>query len=332
MKDNKETEKHVRSAVRHLVQAADSGKNLSAPLHSFFAATSSLSAQNISAMEKVIGDEFCRTSKTRGRLRLRILPIGQKFIVPWLDLFNSNGFRRERVLRIVREPAPNEFLFAVLLRRLNDWVPQVQDAAVEAVISTSKKTDPNILASALFHLLPAQVEWGRIKKQKRDVLFDLIEMPGVARLLAERVVTAFAGPASVVLSQLARKQEIDEYLYMVANNAIQPAVRAKAFQFLLEGKAIWLEGRKWVWTDKQYCEGRYEPILGSRNININIDSSTLLEIASLDPSPAVRRVAGTAIIAQRKVLGTFGIKIASRLAKDKYPSIAERGQFVLDRI
>lgn len=54
--------------------------------------------------------------------------------------------------------------------------------------------------------------------------------------------------------------------------------------------------------------------------------------AAKDRSPAVRRVAGSFLIDNLDEIDEAGTSIAKGLATDRYPSVAERGQFVLDRL
>ncbi|MCG8443988.1 MAG: hypothetical protein MI723_19470 [Caulobacterales bacterium] len=231
---------------------------------------------------------------------------------------------------VMRGGAPNAFLLASFIRRLNDWVPQVRWAARSFLPRLTEQTPTDIIVDVLWELLPAQVMWGRIEDAERKALIDMLSADDVAENLARKIERTSHGPASVVLAQAGRNAALDRHLPDIAATAIQPAVRAKAVQALLDREMIWSEGRKWVWTDKAYCKGRYEPVLGRRSLSSSPALLDNLRKAVADKSPAVRRVAGDALIRARQALGADGVFLARQLVDDAYPSIAERGRYVLD--
>lgn len=325
-------EQKLLSFVRVIVEYSACGKDFSVAFNNFLRATEALNAKDIVKWELLIRNEIGQALRSRNVITGRYYYKPQRFVVPWIDLFSWDGFRRERALRVMTGPAPNEFLFSMLLRRLNDWVPQVRNAASDAILAYGRDTKPQILAKTLFDLLPNHLSWGRITQQQRNLIFDLTELPEVFSILVERVTNASSGPAANILSQLGRRPSIDRYLEAIARDAVQPTVRARAYKFLLEREAQWFAGRKWVWTDKRYGEGRHVPNLGSRKIDIETNFTYILEAAVNDCSPSVRRVAGTVIIANRNSLGTLAKTLALQLSKDSYPSVSERGQFALDKI
>lgn len=95
---------------------------------------------------------------------------------------------------------------------------------------------------------------------------------------------------------------------------------------------VWIDGRKWKWTDKQYCKGRLEPILRERTVSVESPFLETLKLAVIDRSPIVRRVAGETLIRELKLIGAESIKLAELLTSDVSPSVAERGRFALDRL
>jgi hypothetical protein len=95
---------------------------------------------------------------------------------------------------------------------------------------------------------------------------------------------------------------------------------------------VWFEGRKWVWTDIRWCEGRYEPVLGERAIQVDQSFLETLRKAARDSSPIVRRVAGNVLMAKLDTIGTDALPIAEMLSQDSYPSVMERGKFALIRL
>ncbi len=304
------------------------GRDSVAP-NQFLEVTSQLPVTNLGCWERTLREELSWALSRR--ISLNVWAI-KKPHGPWLNLFNGSGYQREKALEAISEGAPNAFLFAIMLRRLNDWVPQVRAAARKSIERIAPGTEPEIIVDALWWALPSLHSWGRWHDPEREALINLVSVGDVPELLAAKIKHSPSGPAATVLNQAARNPAIDRYLTSVARDSIQPAVRAKAYRFMLEEQACWLEDRKVVWTDKYWGKGRYEPVLGTREISVNADRLNLLREATMDKSPAVRRIAGTTIIARLEELGNEALPLATLLAADVYPSIAERGQFALDRI
>jgi hypothetical protein len=324
-------EKIVLSAARDLAESADRSAANARAHAKFVEATSKIALSKLDEWERAIRNEIYTVERARPKFRLKIRPFNNQPKPLWLDLFSGSGFKREGFFRSPTPfGAPNVFLFAILLRRLNDWVPQVRAAAREATPRIAKLTDREIIVAALWHSLPQVSKWGRLHAPDKEAITQLLTLDGVPSKLADRLIKATSGPTAVVLTQAGRQSVMDDFLYPIATNAIEPMVRAKAFQILLDGRCSWLEERKWAWTDKQYCKGRYEPILGQRAITVGYPFLEILSEASKDKSAIVRRVAGDALVKKRLELGEKAVSIAKLLSVDPYPSVAERGQFVLD--
>jgi hypothetical protein len=327
MPRNSDFDEEVLASIRGLVNVKPFIGDITAASNRFFAATSLLSISNLGFWERSIRNELYSADHRRGFLKLLIT---RKSYGPWLNLFNGDGFQREGALREISQGAPNAFLFAILLRRLNDWVPQVRLAAREAIVRSAAKTETRIIVDTLWGSLPYMHSWGRWQEIDKDTLIDLVGVERVPELLALRIMRRRDGPAATILSQIARRSDIDGYLVRIADEAVQPAARARAFKMLLNGQASWLERRQWEWTDKVWCKGKYKPVLGHRRISVDIDRLQIIRKAAKDRSPAVRRIAGSAVISQLSELGKEALPLAKLLAADPYPSIAERGEFALN--
>ena len=253
-------------------------------------------------------------------------------LLPWLDYCSGDGYQREKTLRTSREGAPNGFLFAIVLRRLNDWVPQVRAAAREYVPKMAANTKPEYILEALWAILPYLHTWGRLQVEDLEVLTSLLTVNGIPSQLGSKLIEATAGPAASILGQAGRQPVLDKFLPTISEKAIQPAVRAKEYRSQLEGRIVWFEGWEWVWTDIRWCQGQYKPVLGERKIHVYRSFLETLEQAARDNSPVVRRVAGDALIAKLDSIGAEAIPIAEILSGDPYPSVAERGKFALERL
>lgn len=272
------------------------------------------------------------------RYEIELASYSQRFslnsrrLLPWLDCCSGDGYQREKALRALKEGASNAFLCALVLRRLNDWVPQVRAAAREHIPAMAAHTQPEYLVEALWVLLLNFHTWRRLQTEDLDVLMNLLSIADVQLRLVSKLIQATTGPAAGILGQVGRTPAFDQFLPTICEQAIQPAVRAKAYRSQLEEQMVWFEGRKWVWTDRRWCQGRYVPVLGERNIHVHRPFLELLAKAAQDNSPIVRRVAGDVLLAKLDSIGLDAFPIAKRLSDDAYPSVVERGIFALKRL
>lgn len=232
-------------------------------------------------------------------------------------------------VRSLTERAPNGFFFALALRRLNDWVPQARAAAREHLHQLAARSAPEHVVDALWHTLAHWSSWGRMEDVDRTVVVALLSIRDVALGLKSRIMQATAGPATHVLSQAGRAPALDEWLAELATSGIQPSVRAKAYRCLLEGRVVWVIGRKWRWTDVKWCKGRFEPVLGERATIERVRPLDFVRAASADTSPLVRRVAADFLVSQPASIGADAPVLAKQLASDPCAYVAERGRFAL---
>lgn len=336
-------EEALRAAVRAVASSINAGRSAIAEMSALVRLTAELPLQNLAHWERMIRGQFepVRTaSAVQERDRWRVLiPFGgsteraeSERLLKWIDLSSWNGYVREKALRTLAGPAPNSFFLSLAVRRLNDWVPEVRGAAREAVPRLAQATDPEQVVDMLCSVFPTWTSWGRVELAHRQVMTDLISMEGIASALKRRVTGSPAGPMAAVLSQALRTPVLDGQLTQISLEAVQPAVRARAYRTLLLGKAVWVDGSRWQWTDIRYCQGRQSNILAERPLS---DAPALLEAlnaAAADPSSVVRRVAAEALVRDMNMLGGAVPSLARRFADDPSPAVSQRGKFVLERI
>ena len=338
-------EEELRVAVRTFSSLLSSAGPVVGDMSALIRVTASLPLSNLVYWERLIRDEHALARRAYADSRMRgwreLLPFTSAkeraepgILLSWVDLSSYDGYVRERTLRTLTGAAPNSFFFALAARRLNDWVPQVRVAAREAVPRLARTSDPEHLVDALCAMLPAWTSWGRMEDADRQVVAELMSLERVAELLKHRLISAAAGPMSSVLSQALRAAFLDENLAEIATEAIQPAVRARAYRALLMRKAVWVEGRKWLWTDVRYCQGRFSKVFGERPLAVGRPPllMELLDSAAADLSSVVRRVAAVALVREMSNLGSAVLPLARQFAGDTSPSVAERGVFVLQRL
>lgn len=250
----------------------------------------------------------------------------------WLDVINSDGYLRERALRALQGPAPNRFFFALALRRLNDWVPEVRQAARESLPELARASKPEHVVDALSIMFARWDTWGRIEQADKAVLLQIANEPHIAQSFREKLMRSATGSMPQLLGQLGRTPILDQALDAIAASAVQPAVRAKAYRSLFEQRITWQEGWRWVWTDIRYCQGHWEAMLASRKLSVDLPIVKLIEQSAQDPSPLVRRLAAQMLIQNLTKLGAAADGFAEQLAQDPSNAVAERGQFALRKL
>lgn len=327
----KDQEEKVLSAVREFAESINSSCNVVADMSALVDATSQLPLSNLGYWEKLIRRQFSSALESTPQPKWKLWSKQDSFLT-WIDIISWNGYKRERTLRTLTGAAPNSFFFALALRRLNDWVPQVREAARETLPETADASDPNHVVDALCITLPHWNSWGRMDNADKRVLLEIVSSERVAAALIEKLLTATSGPMTAIFSQVGRTSILDGRLDEIANEAVQPALRAKAYRSQFEGKLTWFEGREWEWTDIRYCEGRLKPIVGERRLSPGSPFIETLRSAAFDPSPMVRRVAAEMLIRELDTLGSESLQLADRFACDASPSVAERGRFALKRL
>ena len=99
-----------------------------ADMSSLVDVTSQLPLSNLNYWERLIRLEFSSALESSSPPKRKIWSKPSQFLT-WLDLISWDGYKREKTLRTITGAAPNSFFFALAIRRLNDWVPQVREAA-----------------------------------------------------------------------------------------------------------------------------------------------------------------------------------------------------------
>jgi hypothetical protein len=220
----------------------------------------------------------------------------------------------------------------LVLRRLNDWVAQVREAAYKSILDTAKATKPEFVVNVLCSIIPHLNSWGRVSDTEKQLLINIASLDKISISIKETIKSFPSGPMATILSQIGRIEIFDPYLEEIAKSAIQPSVRAKSFRCLLDGKMSWFAGREWKWTEKPNNKGYFKPIIGERPLSITVPFFHTLKMAATDRSPIVRRVAGEMLIKHIAKSGDESLNLAEMLAIDPSSSVAERGKYALKKL
>ena len=331
MQHSHDFEGQVISAVKDFASSINSGGNVVADMSSLVEVTSQLPLTNMDYWERLIRSEFSSALESSSQPKWKVWSKSSQFLT-WLDLISWDGYKREKTLRTITGEAPNSFFFVLAIRRLNDWVPQVREAAREKLPLIVKESDPVHVVDALCVTLSHWNSWGRIEESDKKVLLEIISNKDIGQSLKLKIISSTSGPMASLLAQVGRTSALDEHLSEIAENAVQPSVRAKAYRSQFEGRMVWLEGRKWEWTDVRYCKGRFKAIVGERKITIAYPFIELLQKSANDASSIVRRVGAEFLIRELSTLGNESLQFANRFASDKSSPVAERGRFALKKL
>ena len=247
----------------------------------------------------------------------------------WLNLSHPDGCIREQTLHTLPARIPSTLYAILVLLRLNDWAIPVRAAVRCRLADFAAATDPRHLAAALTHTLRYWTSWGRMSPASKQDALAVLLSDAVAAQLATALARSPAGPMTTLLAQLGQVATIDRHLPHIAAHAIQPGLRAKAYQSLLSGKTTWVAGKEQEWIERRHNLYRWRTHLDSRPLTITVEHDPTLQQAAADRSPIVRRVAADAIIAALPHLGPCEQHLATRLAVDPNPSVAERGAYIL---
>ncbi|MGC4062760.1 MAG: hypothetical protein QM749_18715 [Aquabacterium sp.] len=326
-----DVEERVRFAIREFATAINASFRGSIDMSPVLEVTSSLPLSNLAYWERVIRSEFLLALRSSATPWIMAWAKPNRFLT-WVDLCSSDGYVRERTLRTLSGPTPNSFFFSLAARRINDWVPEVRQAAREKLPSLARQSNPEHVVDALCAMLPTWFSWGRMQDEDQQIIADLMCIADVVDALKRRLIATTAGPMSVVLSQAARTDALDNDLVQIAEEAIQPSVRATAHRALLDGRIVWVQSKQWRWTDVRYCKGHFHNVMGERKLRVALPFLEAMERAASDRSCIVRAVAAEALVKAAADLGSAALPIAQRLASDVSPRVADRGAFVLKRL
>lgn len=248
-------------------------------------------------------------------------------LITWVDLCSWDGHRREKALRTLGDSAPNKFFLALVLRRLNDWVPQVRQAAEQSLPKLLLGSNPDVVAEVVCFTLTHWSTWIRIEASARSAVLNAVSKPDVLTAIKRRLLTSAQGPLCTILNELSRCEVMDSDLFDIAQLAIQPSLRAKALRMLFDSKASWCSGKKWVYTDKVYGGGKYVPVVDSRAFVHDYRTEFLIKVSAKDPSSIVRRVGAEILIREMDNGIEDPRTFADIFAQDPSLAVSERGRF-----
>lgn len=331
MAEIQKLEMKMSAALKEFVETKRPSSNVVSNLSPVIEATSELPLVNLEFWERFIRDEYGNALASGSSSKWKFWESNTPRIT-LLDLCSWDGYRREKALRAVSDKVPNRFFLALVLRRLNDWVPQVRQAAKDIISKVLLNSEPSYVADVICFTLSHWSSWKRIDNSYREGLLDTLSNKEIANQLKLKLISSASGPLGLILSEVGRVDALDNNLEEIATGAVQPSLRAKAYRSIFEGKISWLEGREWEWTDIRYNEGRMKPIVAERILTTKVPLLPTLLCASNDRSSLVRRVAAEILIKEINSLGNESSNLAEKFSMDRSAAVAERGKFALTKL
>lgn len=326
--DHEQLEKQFVNLLGKLVEALWSGKTFTVEQNELISLSSQLPLKFLIRWEELIRQHY---AYPLNHARFNVFGMKRKPIeaLTLLDITSNNGYRREKALRTIQAGMPSEFFFALCLRRLNDWVPEVRVAARECLSGIADQTRPEHVVGALAAILPQWYNWGRLEDIDRAYLAQILSKEPIIFAFKEHLIHEPQGPLAKILSQLGNTTAIDCHLPEIAHKARQPAVRAKAYRSMLSGVISWIDGYQWQWLDLAYCRRTRKPCVSQRKLTLSYPFIDTIETAMQDRSEMVRRAAVDVYMQQLGTHGNDGKRLAQLFSSDSSTTIAKRGNYAL---
>lgn len=248
--------------------------------------------------------------------------------LPFLLLFDGNGYNRESALSRITGPLKSPTEVIAVADLANNWVEPVRKAALQAIDRCFTKTDPSVLAASFSFLAENRAYWKRWNASASQHVMSFFYKSDVIDLLAERLMSGSEARGVRTLSHVIQTDNFDRHLGRVFETSKDAAIRAHALRTLLDGKAVWKTGYTWQWTDKSLGQRKKVPALESRKLSIEVSREPLLEAGLSDKAGQVRKVAAQALIDFGHELNFPITDIAKRLTLDISPGVRRRGEYL----
>ena len=245
----------------------------------------------------------------------------------YIDLFSHDGYRRQAALGAING-APSPFFLAAIALRLNDWVPQVRQAAEGCARRIFPQTDAAIIITAAPFLMDGRWRWKRWGPEVA-VVDDTFARADVVAALANEMVTSSDTRMGRLFALVLRSTMLDGFLDRLAADAILPQIRALATRTLLSGEVKWRVARRWEYSEQIYNRGHWAGVYQERLPPMTSRPLAIIEQAARDRAVVVRKIAADAIISRRLELGRAELlRLTALLRNDKSAGIRERMAFV----
>lgn len=231
-----------------------------------------------------------------------------------------SGYVRQYALSKISHLGP-EIGLSLIILRLNDWVSEVREEAVETInrlIETKggiRKSLAHPIASSLGLLLDSK-RFERITEKERVAVDRLLTYDGVDEATLWQLSDPNFGQFGLRTLLIGmRSGYFDEFLPMLATTCQQPSVRSVAVRAILSGKFFWREASE----------------LRSRQISNAGARDSILDAALDDASPMIAAAALDHII-EKQDLDRVDISQLVKLLSNERFSVAERANYIIRKL
>lgn len=156
---------------------------------------------------------------------------------PLLLSTSGRGYVREAAVHRASN-IMGPFALALLVHRLNDWVPNVRQAAEARLSEMAPSLDRGTIAACAEYLWRFE-EFGRASAIGRDIVAKLISDDATTAYIRDWLLQNSNDRAVRIIQQLLRSNAIDDLLVELARQHKHPRVRAIASRVALEGVFAW---------------------------------------------------------------------------------------------
>jgi hypothetical protein len=205
---------------------------------------------------------------------------------------SGDGHLREAALAQTIGPRSRSVEIYLIYARLNDWVPQVRQAAEAAVLRCLPATPDHVLFLAFWELVDRARLWQRTTGLHERIVGDLIARPAVFAQCLAGISKGQRPGRFQVFRGLCHRPEIDKHLPDLARDARDPMVRAVALRSLGTGRISWPTGdRERVWIDKPMGLYRMQTRVAHRPVSVFCKVDDLIAQGVADRAAVVRAAA-----------------------------------------
>jgi hypothetical protein len=252
------------------------------------------------------------------------------FGLEYLFLFHRHGFVRQAALEKIRGPIQSPFVLAMIIARMNDWVPQIRQAAVECAQRCFPASSANVLARLARDLFPSMKGWQRWQEEA-TIVCALVLRDDVRSLLVEQMLESSAASDSRLFPHLLFDAKMDDYLLDLSLNAKTPMIRVTCVRAILKSQVSRQVGWKHGLDHRFGQHRRREIVLEHRPLEVRHNVVELIPRYVKDTAPLVKCLALEAIMAAKATFA-FSHDIANQLSEDKSRPVKERAAFILKKI
>ena len=248
----------------------------------------------------------------------------------WTVLRHRDGYLREAALKALTGPITLSSELIDIAERLNDWVPEVRVAALDAAHRLFPTAEPDIVAEAAPYLLSLWGIWQRWDSDGVATVDALVGQPEIINRIIHSLEDKRSRIGPWQLAHLLRHDWIDAHLPHLAQFAVHPQVRKLAFAVVLQGKAKWRSRFVRSAEEIKYSIEKSTAVFESRPLVASVDPAALVERGLRDRFAAVRWLAAGALV-ENLVEISDQERTINRLLSDKSRSVRERGKFLARR-